>query len=99
MSFSADSIYEPVATSVKVTSDTLIVELSDGRELSVPISWYPRLENGTEAERNNWELMPSGGGIHWPDLDEDISVSGVLAGKPSNESSESLSRWLSSRGV
>ena len=97
MSSSADSIYEPVATSVRVTADKLIVELSDGRELSVPVSWYPRLENGNEAERNNWELMPSGRGIHWPDLDEDISVSGLLAGKPSNESSESLSKWLSSR--
>jgi hypothetical protein len=88
-----------VATSVKVTADKLIVELSDGRELSVPVSWYPRLENGNEAERNNWELVPSGRGIHWPDLDEDISVSGLLAGKPSNESSESLSKWLSGRGV
>ncbi|MEX2328040.1 MAG: DUF2442 domain-containing protein [Pseudomonadales bacterium] len=99
MSSSADSIFEPVATSVRVTADKLIVELSDGRELSVPVSWYPRLENGNEAERNNFELMPSGHGIHWPDLDEDISVSGLLAGKPSNESSESLAKWLSSRGV
>ena len=88
-----------MATSVKVTEDKLIVELSDGRELSVPVSWYPRLEHGDEAERNNCEIMPSGRGIHWPDLDEDISVSGLLAGKPSNESSESLSKWLSSRGA
>lgn len=99
MSSSADSFYEPIATSVSVTPDKLVVELDDGRELSVPISWYPRLENGTENERNNFELLASGHGIRWPDLDEDISISGLIAGKPSNESSESLARWLTSRGV
>ena len=99
MSSSANRAFEPLAQAVRLTDDTLVVELSDGREISVPISWYPRIEHGTNEERENFELMQPGRGIHWPDLDEDISVAGLLAGNPSNESSESLSRWLSERDV
>jgi len=99
MNSSANSAFEPLAQSVRLNDDNLIVELTDGREISVPISWYPRLDHGTKKERENFEVMGPGYGIHWPDLDEDISVAGLLTGKPSNESSESLSRWLSERGV
>ncbi|MBS9405626.1 DUF2442 domain-containing protein [Halomonas sp. TRM85114] len=99
MTSSADSANEPLANSVFLTADKLNVILDDGRELSVPISWYPRLEHGTKDERENWELIGSGHGIHWPDLDEDICVSGLLAGKPSNESAESISKLLSNRRI
>jgi hypothetical protein len=82
---------------VTVTPDSLAVELSDGRSVSVPLGWYPRLLHGTNTERNRWELIGSGLGIHWPDLDEDISLEGILAGRPSGESQQSLGRWLRSR--
>jgi hypothetical protein len=90
----ADSI---LASSISVTDDSLIAELTDGRSLSVPLAWYPRLQHGTPDERNNWRLIGNGEGIHWPDLDEDISISGLVAGRPSGESSISLERWLKSR--
>jgi hypothetical protein len=86
------------ALSVSVTDDCLIVELTDGRSLSVPLAWYPRLQHGTHEERNNWRLIGCGDGIHWPDLDEDISISGLVAGRPSGESPSSLKRWLETRG-
>ena len=86
------------ALSVSVTDDCLIVELTDGRSLSVPLAWYPRLQHGTPEERNNWRLIGCGDGIHWPDLDEDISISGLVAGRPSGESPSSLKRWLETRG-
>lgn len=97
MSSSADDLNQPVATDVTVSEERLIVELSDGREIAVPISWYPRLEHATPEELGRWQLIGKGHGIHWEDLDEDISVPALLAGKPSAESSESLQRWLSSR--
>jgi len=90
----ADSI---LAQSVSVTEDTLVVELTDGRDLSVPLVWYPRLRHGSPKERNNWRLIGGGDGISWPDLDEDISVAGLLAGRPSGESAASLDRWLKTR--
>ncbi|MFZ1395495.1 MAG: DUF2442 domain-containing protein [Candidatus Promineifilaceae bacterium] len=77
--------------------DTLTVELADGRSLSVPIAWYPRLLHGSQQEREKWELIGAGEGIHWPDLDEDISVEGLILGRPSGESQRSLQRWLDSR--
>lgn len=83
---------------VSLTDDSLTVELTDGRSLSVPLAWYPRLMHGTPAERKNWRLVGRGEGVHWPDLDEDISIAGLIAGRPSSESSESLARWLKSRG-
>jgi hypothetical protein len=82
------------ARSVRVTDDQLIVELTDGRELSVPLSWYPRLNYGRPDERARWEIIGRGDGIHWPDLDEDISVEGLLAGRRSGERRESIERWL-----
>lgn len=82
---------------VSVSEDTLTVDLRDGRTISVPIAWYPRLSHGAESERQNWRLIGDGVGIHWPDLDEDISVEGLLLGYPSNESAESIQRWLDGR--
>ncbi len=86
-----------LARSVLLTDDTLTVELVDGRSLSVPLAWYPRLQHGTLQERNNWRLIGRGNGIHWPDLDEDISVSGLVAGRSSGEIQPSLYRWLKGR--
>lgn len=87
----------PEATRVEVSDVSLTVELVDGRSVSVPLLWYPRLVDGTPAERANWRLIGRGEGIHWPDLDEDISVAGLLAGKRSGESQRSLKRWLELR--
>lgn len=84
----------PRIVNVTVTDDTLSVDLEDGRSVSVPIGWYPRLANGTPAERGNFQISSAGYGIHWPDLDEDIGVEGLLLGKKSTESSASLERWL-----
>lgn len=82
---------------MEVTQDEIVVTLVDGRILSVPVAWYPRLSHGTEEERNTYELMGRGTGIHWPLLDEDISVSGLLRGNPSFESEQSLQQWLDER--
>lgn len=84
-------------TSVVVTDDALTVGLLDGRTLSVPIVWYPRLLHGTPTERGRFELIGHGYGIHWPDLDEDISVDNLLRGQRSAESQASFKRWLDSR--
>ena len=99
MNISANELNQPAATHVSVSAITIDIKLSDGRSLSVPISWYPRLQHGTEAERDNWTLIGSGLGIHWPDLDEDISVEALVAGNPSNETQASLAKWLESRGT
>ena len=80
-----------------VTEDTLTVDLEVGRTISVPIGWYPRLAHGTPAERNHFEISAAGYGIHWPDVDEDIGVEGLLLGKKSTKSADSLSRWLERR--
>ena len=85
------------AQSVRVTSDRLFVLLRDGREISAPLSWYPRLDNSQPRERQKWELIGRGTGIHWPELDEDISVDGLLAGRRSGERPASIKRWLQSR--
>jgi hypothetical protein len=85
------------AKRVRVTGELLVVELRDGRTVSVPINWYPRLADGRPAERRNWALIGPGTGIHWPDLDEDISVEGLLLGLRSAESAASLKRWRESR--
>jgi len=84
----------PAAEKVTVTEDTLSVDLSDGRTITVPLAWFPRLLHATPKERNNWRVIGKGHGIHWTDLDEDISVEGLLAGKPSGESRLSFKRWL-----
>jgi len=82
---------------VTVTEDALIVDLTDGRTVSVPLAWYPRLQHGRPEERDNWRLIGQGEGIHWPDLDEDISAENILFGQPSGESQSSLRRWLEAR--
>jgi hypothetical protein len=86
-----------LAQDVRVTDDALVVELLDGRTLSVPLAWYPRLAHGTVAERANWRFIGRGDGIHWPQLDEDISVEDLLAGRRSGETQASLQRWLQAR--
>jgi hypothetical protein len=97
MGFSAIEIQVPEAMDVKVSEDTLAVELADGRTISVPLGWYPRLEHANASERANWQLIGKGQGIHWEEIDEDISIEGLLAGKPSGESQSSLKRWLEKR--
>ena len=89
----------PEALHVSLTDDTLHVDLSDGRSISVPIAWFPRLLNSSEQELNNWRLIGKGQGIHWEDIDEDISVEGLLAGRPSGESQESFKKWLAKRSA
>jgi hypothetical protein len=85
------------AQSASFSADSLSVRLDDGRSLSVPLAWYPRLLDGTEAEWENCQLIGEGEGVHWPDLDEDISVEGLLAGRRSAESAGSLAKWRQSR--
>ncbi len=85
------------AQNVTVTDDTLIVDLSDGRTVSVPLAWFPRLLHGTAKERKNWRLIGDGEGIHWPDLDEDVSIENLVLGKPSGESQKSFKKWLEKR--
>jgi hypothetical protein len=88
---------EAQATSVTVSADTLTVELTDGRTIAAPLAWYPRLAHATPTERSDWRLIGGGQGIHWPQLDEDISVANLLAGQPSGESQSSFKRWLAGR--
>src|SRR3972149_1010637 len=88
---------EPSAVEVTVTDDDLIVRLAGGRRIVVPLAWYPRLLNASAPERQNWQLLGNGYAIEWPDLDEHIGVEGILAGRPSGESQQSLRRWLDSR--
>ncbi len=85
------------AQHVIVTEDTLSIELVDGRTISAPLAWYPRLLNGSPKERNHWRLIGKGKGIHWPELDEDISVENIILGKPSDESQRSFKQWLEKR--
>ncbi|MCR4315994.1 MAG: DUF2442 domain-containing protein [Planctomycetes bacterium] len=82
-----------IATDVKITDDSLTVTLSDGRDLSVPISWYPRLSRAKQEDREIWEFNGGGHGIYWSEIDEDISVENLIFGQPSGESASSFSRW------
>jgi hypothetical protein len=97
MSSSAIEIQEARARSVRVADDALTVELVDGRTIIVPLAWYPRLWHGTVKERNQFEIFGDGSYIHWPALDEDLTVAGLLAGQRSGESPESLKKWLALR--
>lgn len=97
MAFSTVDIPAPQAISVRVDGETLSVDLSDGRTIAVPVAWYPRLHHATPAERGNWRMISGGEGIHFPDVDEDISVASLIAGKPSAESQASLRKWLAGR--
>jgi len=99
MSTSAVEMEIPFAENVTVSADTLCVDLSDGRSISVPLAWYPRLLHASAAERKRWRLIGRGAGIHWEALDEDISVEGLLAGRPSGESQSSFAKWLGQRAA
>ena len=99
MNTSATDLRMPTVLDVGVSDDTLRVTLSDGRALAVPTGSYPRLAHATASELSNWAIIDGGVGIHWPQLDEDISLSGLLAGTTSQESQQSLRRWLASRTV
>ncbi len=97
MSTSVVSQKIPNAQDINVTDDTLSVDLGDGRTISVPLAWFPRLVHGSPEERSNWRLIGNGEGIHWENLDEDISIEGLLAGHASGESQVSLKKWLEKR--
>jgi hypothetical protein len=99
MTISATEIRLARANRVIVSADTLTVDLADGRTISAPLAWYPRLLNGSVAERRNWRLIGDGEGIHWPDLDEDISIENLILGQPSGESQRSFKEWLETRGA
>jgi hypothetical protein len=97
MSTSGIELKEAVAQRVAASDEALTVDLADGRTITVPLAWFPRLAHGTPAERSHCRLIGGGGGIHWPDLDEDISVESLLAGWHSGETQASLRRWLETR--
>ncbi|MEM9452306.1 MAG: DUF2442 domain-containing protein [Cyanobacteria bacterium P01_E01_bin.6] len=87
----------PTIQAIEITDDTLSVDLSDGRTISVPLAWYPRLLHGSMEERQNLRLIGQGEGIHWNQLDEDISVKNMILGQPSGESQKSFQQWLTHR--
>ena len=97
MIISQTEIAIPNAQHVSISDEALTVELEDGRTLSAPIGWYPRLAHAKPEERNSWRLIGQGSGIYWDDIDEDISIEGLLLGKRSGESQSSFKRWLASR--
>lgn len=97
MNILAVEIEIPYALDVYTSEEALTVDLSDGRTISVPLGWYPRLEYADPEERANWRLIGKGRGIHWTDIDEDVSVEDLLSGKPSGESQESFKKWLQNR--
>lgn len=88
---------EMLIQEVTVTEETLTAALSDGRVISVPLAWFPRLVHARSEERSNWRLIGHGEGVHWPDLDEDLSTENIILGQPSGESQSSLKRWLEMR--
>ena len=97
MSTSGAELRETFAKAVRISDDSLGADLADGRTITVPLAWFPRLAHASPAERDNWRMIAGGEGIHWPDLDEDISVESLLAGRRSGETQESLRRWLQRR--
>jgi hypothetical protein len=97
MSTSPIERWPALAQSLALSDDTLTVDLLDGRSIAVPLAWYPRLAHAAPAEREHWRLIGRGEGIHWPDLDEDISVENLLSGARSGESQHSLKQWLEAR--
>lgn len=94
MTISTSKHTEVLATDLRFSDDSLVVALTDGRTITVPLKWYPRLVHATKHERENWEMLFGGEGFHWPDLDEDLSVEGFIEGWPSGESEKSFERWL-----
>jgi hypothetical protein len=97
MNTSGSRLREALVYDVRVSDDALIADLADGRTITVPLAWFPRLADGTAEERSHWRVIGDGEGIHWPDLDEDISVESLLAGRKSAETQESLRGWLERR--
>ncbi len=97
MATSTVSVDMPDAVAIAVTEDTLSVQVSDGRTISAPLAWYPRLVHATPEERDNWEIHAGGQHLHWPDLDEDLSVEMLLTGQRSGESRRSFKRWLKAK--
>ena len=97
MSTLATEIITQSAIDICFSDSDFTVDLDDGRSISIPLVWYPRLYHATEEERNKWRFIGNGHGIHWEDLDEDISIEGLIVGKQSNESQSSLKKWLNSR--
>src|SRR5947209_19678780 len=97
MSSSTVETREALASHVEISEDTLSVELADGRTIAAPLAWYPRLAHGSAEERGSWRLLGGGRGIHWPALDEDVSIANLLAGQPSAESQRSFKKWLAGR--
>jgi len=97
MSTSRAEAAAPQAVRARIVSDAVVIDLNDGRTVMAPLAWYPRLLHGTARERRHWRLIGGGEGIHWPDLDEDLSVEGLLAGRPSAESQVSFKKWLEAR--
>jgi hypothetical protein len=98
MTFLTTELFETLAIQqLDITDDTLSVDLSDGRTISVPLAWYPRLLHGSIEERNDYRFIAGGNGIHWDQLDEDISVKNLILGQPSGESQKSFKRWLNNR--
>src|SRR5438067_13515760 len=87
----------PSAVRARIVDDAVVIDLSDGRTITAPLAWYPRLLHGTARGRRHWGLTGAGESIHWPDLDEDLSVEGLLAGRPSAESQVSFKQWLEAR--
>ena len=97
MSSSAVETQEARAQAVTLSEDALSVDLVDGRTIIVPLVWYPRLWHGTPEERKHFEIVGDGAYLHWPDLDEDLTVAGLIAGRRSGESPQSLKKWLDAR--
>ena len=90
---------DPLATQITITEEKLTVELADGRSLTIPLAWYPRLRHALPEERQNWQLLGEGYAIEWPDLDEHIGIEGLLAGRHSGESQQSFERWQANRSA
>ncbi len=97
MTISVLEIQVPVIQRLSIDETSLEADLSDGRTMSVPLAWFPRLVHATREEKANWRLIGGGEGIHWEDIDEDISVQGLLAGRRSMETRESVAKWLHAR--
>ena len=99
MTTSGTDLKEAAARNVTLSDDSLSVDLADGRTIIVPLAWFPRLSHATPPERAKWRLIGGGSGIHWPDLDENVSVGSLLTGRRSGESQDSLRRWLADRAT
>jgi hypothetical protein len=84
---------------IAITENNLTVSLVDGRTITVPLEWFPRLVHATAAERKNWRLIGKGEGLHWPELDEDINIQDLLLGRRAAESRSSFERWLQKRSL